>query len=86
MLMALNVILAAFNMLPVPPLDGSRIADFFMPRKLRPQWEAFLQTGPVALAAVIVLPMIMGINLFYWPLHAAQMALIAVIRLLGAVV
>jgi len=86
MLMMLNVILAAFNMLPVPPLDGSRIADFFMPRKLRPQWEAFLQTGPVALAAVIILPMLLGINLFYWPLHIANMALVAVIRLFGAVV
>ncbi len=83
MLMMLNVILAAFNMLPIPPLDGSRVADFLMPRHLRPQWERFQQTGPVALAAVIVLPMLMGVSLFEWPIRIANTILVVVIRLLG---
>lgn len=30
----LNVILAAFNALPIPPLDGSRVADALVPEAL----------------------------------------------------
>ena len=66
---AINVILAFFNMLPIPPLDGSRVADGLMPIQWRPQWERFLQYGPLALLAVILLPNIVGISLFSGPLR-----------------
>jgi Zn-dependent protease len=78
---ALNVILATFNMLPIPPLDGSRIADALMPRSLRPAWDSFCQLAPLALAAVIILPLLMGVNLFVWPLNAAGYALNFVVQL-----
>ena len=50
---AMNVGLALFNMLPVPPLDGSRVADGLMPRHLRPAWENFSRLGPMLLLGVI---------------------------------
>lgn len=31
----LNVIFAAFNMIPIPPLDGSRLLFYFLPSKFR---------------------------------------------------
>ncbi len=67
---AMNVILAVFNMLPIPPLDGSRVADGLMPYRWRPQWERFLRYGPLALLAVILLPRFLGISLFSWPVNA----------------
>lgn len=30
-----NLVLAAFNMIPVPPLDGSRVLAYFLPGELR---------------------------------------------------
>jgi Zn-dependent protease len=48
MLVLLNVLLALFNLLPIPPLDGSRIADAVMPEALRPAWSAFSGLGPAA--------------------------------------
>ena len=65
----LNIILAAFNMLPIPPLDGSRVLDALVPDKLRPMWDRFCQVGPIALAAVILLPLFMGFSLLQWPLE-----------------
>ena len=69
-MIAMNVILASFNILPILPLDGSRVADALMPNALRPAWEGFCQLSPLALAAVILLPQFMGIHLFQWPLEA----------------
>ncbi len=51
----INVSLALFNLIPVPPLDGSRIVDGFMPYRLRPQWEAFSRFAPFLLIGVMLL-------------------------------
>ena len=68
---ALNILLAVFNMLPIAPLDGSRLADWLMPRALRPQWERFAQAGPVVLLALVFLPSMVGIRVFDWPVEMA---------------
>jgi Zn-dependent protease len=54
MMVQINVALALFNLIPIPPLDGSRVADFLMPQSLRPYWEQFYQAGPIGLIIVIV--------------------------------
>ena len=51
----LNISLALFNLLPIPPLDGSRIVDGFMPIRLRPQWEAVSRVAPFVLLALVFL-------------------------------
>jgi Zn-dependent protease len=48
----LNVNLAIFNLIPIPPLDGSRIVDGFMPLRFRPQWERVMAFSPFLLIAV----------------------------------
>ncbi len=50
----LNVNLAIFNLIPIPPLDGSRIVDGFMPFRLRPQWERLMAFSPFLLVAVFI--------------------------------
>lgn len=49
----LNVGLAIFNMLPLPPLDGSRIVARFIPRRFEDTWESISRFGPILLFAVI---------------------------------
>ncbi len=50
-----NIGLALFNLLPIHPLDGGGVADYFVPRALRPTWERISAAGPFLLIAVIVL-------------------------------
>lgn len=53
----INVVLAAFNLLPIPPLDGSAIVERLLPRRLLPQWRRLRQYAmPVLLLLVLLLP------------------------------
>ena len=44
-LLTMNVSLAVFNLLPFPPLDGSKILDTFLPDSLRPALAVLEQYG-----------------------------------------
>ena len=66
----MNAGLAIFNLLPVPPLDGSRIADWLMPRKLRPQWEQFARFGPMFLLLLLMVPPLRN-AILSWPYEQA---------------
>lgn len=48
----LNALLFAFNMLPVPPLDGSKLIAYMLPAGAR---EKYLKYGPYAMIAVFIL-------------------------------
>jgi Zn-dependent protease len=50
-----NVVLGIFNLIPIPPLDGSRILGAVMPRALHVRWSQLDQVGMLALFAVIFL-------------------------------
>jgi Zn-dependent protease len=64
----LNVALAVFNMLPIPPLDGSRIADGLMPLRYRAAWESFAKYGPLVLLMLIVMPRYLHVSVLAWPM------------------
>jgi Zn-dependent protease len=49
----LNLALCVFNFLPIPPLDGSRIADGLMPYRFRPQWEMVTRYSWILLLLVV---------------------------------
>jgi Zn-dependent protease len=78
-----NVALAIFNMLPVPPLDGSRVAEGLMPLRMRPTWERFARFGPLVLLAIIVLPPLVKMDsVLKWPINQVAYGLLYVVQLL----
>ena len=54
MMIQINVVLALFNLLPVYPLDGSRVVDGLISEKHRPTWESINRFAPFLLLGVIV--------------------------------
>lgn len=57
----INIILAVFNLLPIPPLDGSKIIYMFVSDKTKMQIE---RLGPVFLMALIFLIYIFRLDFF----------------------
>jgi Zn-dependent protease len=53
-MITVNVILAIFNMIPIPPLDGSRIIVYFLPEKARNAWATFEQYSLIAFLVLIL--------------------------------
>ena len=49
--MYVNIVLGVFNLLPIPPLDGSRIVAGFMDRQTYAAWSALDQYGMLILLA-----------------------------------
>lgn len=58
-----NCLLAVFNLIPVPPLDGSKVVYGFLSPRQAYSWHSYEQYGPfIILAAIFLLP-ILGINI-----------------------
>jgi Zn-dependent protease len=76
--MMLNILLAVFNMLPIYPLDGSRVVDGVMPLKWRAAWERYCEYGPMVLLAVIILPRFIGVSVMSWPMMIATRGIMSV--------
>jgi Zn-dependent protease len=53
----INLVLALFNLLPVPPLDGSRVLAWLLPRQLQPAFFALDRFAVVFIVALIVVSM-----------------------------
>lgn len=58
-----HILLCAFNLLPIPPLDGSSIFAFFLPKKYLPQYYKVQRYAmPVFLVVVLLVPYVLHFN------------------------
>lgn len=62
----INLILAVFNLVPIPPLDGSHVLYHLLPNRFRAKYREFGRYGlGVIMLLVFVVPD--GFNLLLWP-------------------
>ena len=67
MFVLINLYLMFFNLLPIPPLDGSSIFAILIPRKYLPKYyEVQRWAFPVFMIAIVVIPQVFGVNPFSW--------------------
>src|SRR3989338_8659897 len=76
---ALNLGLMAFNLLPIAPLDGSKILQVFIPYRYDVQYHLWMQRGPWILLGLLIaedifnVPLLMGwIDLILRPILAVM--------------
>ena len=56
----LNLFLGMFNLLPIPPFDGSHIVGGLLPDRMRAQWVKLQQIGMVLLLGLIAASWVFG--------------------------
>lgn len=57
----INLGLMAFNLLPVAPLDGSKIIEPLIPERFHLEYAWFLQNGPFILIAILLVERLLGV-------------------------
>ncbi|MCH8289013.1 MAG: site-2 protease family protein [Candidatus Marinimicrobia bacterium] len=60
----INLVLAIFNMIPIPPLDGSKILFGLLPTEYEESYLRFQQIGPMVLLGLVVINSYFGIPIF----------------------
>lgn len=59
----LNLLLAFFNLIPVPPLDGSKVIGMFLTDNAYYKWTMQERKGMIYLFAIIIISNLLGLNL-----------------------
>ncbi len=59
----INLILAVFNLIPIQPLDGSKIVMGLLPHQYAAQFEEFTKKGPFILIGIIIFSRMTGISI-----------------------
>lgn len=63
MVVFFNLLLAFFNLIPMPPLDGSKVLGMVLPDEAYFRWMALERSGMLALFAIIIVSSLLRINI-----------------------
>lgn len=79
----INILLMAFNLLPIAPLDGSKIVRLFVPYQHEQSYEQFMMRGPTILLLILIIDNFVGIpilsgwiNIIMQPTYTALAAMV----------
>lgn len=61
----INLLLALFNLIPLSPLDGSHVLEYYVPINKKPAYQRLQHYGPVVLMILIFSGFILPVSLFW---------------------
>jgi Zn-dependent protease len=65
-----NLGLMAFNLIPITPLDGSKVLEAFIPLRLQDKFDEFMRMGPFILLALLIGEHLLNLPLLsFWIMH-----------------
>jgi Zn-dependent protease len=65
MVIFFNILLAVFNLIPLAPLDGSKVVEGLLPRHLAASFARFQQYGPIILIGVVLIDAVSGLRILW---------------------
>ena len=60
----INISLMLFNLIPLAPLDGEKVLEYFLPPEMSRGFENIRPYGPMILMALLFVGPLVGINIF----------------------
>ncbi len=75
----INLILMLFNLIPLAPLDGEKIAEYFFPPSLARIFDTIRPYGPLILIAVAIVGPYLGFDILGWILGPPLRALLGLL-------
>ena len=61
-ILAINVVLAIFNLIPIYPLDGSKILMAFLPQNMADEYERFMSRYGTFVLILLIFPLAGGVS------------------------
>lgn len=80
----INLVLMAFNLLPIAPLDGSKVLRPFIPAQYDNQYEEFLRNGPKILLILIIASRLFNLPVFSLWINLILSPVLLLFSLIGA--
>lgn len=77
--LSINLILMLFNLIPLAPLDGDKILEYFLPPSWARTWENIRPYGPMILIVLAVVAPYFGIDVIGWVIGPPLRALLTLL-------
>lgn len=75
----INLVLMLFNLIPLAPLDGDKIADYFFPPAMRQTLDRIRPYGPVLLLVIVMVGPMVGLDIIGWIIRPPLQALMTLL-------
>jgi Zn-dependent protease len=73
---SINLVLMLFNLIPLAPLDGEKVVDYFFPPTWGRVWEQIRPYGPMILMALMFIAPMIGLDIIGWIIYPPLQALL----------